>query len=216
LTLIEPVDVSGSRFMSIRYLDPRKDDEAWMWIGTYRRIRRMATTQRQDTIDGTDQNYDDGMGIGGHMVRNNYKYLGRKEVLAVRHQDTTQLGKNKGESHFTRGRVMERINAHVLEIQCKVEDYVYKKSVSYIDPETWGGLYKTNWDKFGRPWRFGQYYQQEVSLDKAEGSTNHVVGYTYCDLQRLHGSPSIERNVKVGVTFPKKTFTLHNLQKLGY
>ena len=216
LSIIEPVDVSGTRYMAIRYLDPTKDDESWMWVAMYRRIRRMATTQRQDTIDGSDQNYDDGSGIGGHIVRNTYKYLGRKEVLAVRHQDVKQLGKNKGEAHFTRGRVVERINAYMLEIQCKLEDYVYQKSVSYIDPETWAGLYKTNWDKWGRPWRFGQYYQQEFPLAEAEGSLSYVAGYTYCDLQRFHGSPSINKDIKVGFTLPKKTFTLQNLQKLGY
>ena len=216
LTIIEPVDVSGTRYMATRYLDPTKDDESWIWVAMYRRIRRMATTQRQDTIDGSDICYDDGTGIGGHIVRNTYKYLGRKEVLAFRHQDVKGLKKNKGEAQFSTGYTLERINAHVLEIVCKVEDYVYAKSLSYIDPETWGGLWKTNWDKWGRKWRFGQFYQNDYPLAEAEGSTNYIAGYSYCDLQRRHGSPSIHTDIKVGFWITPRTFTLQNLQKLGY
>ena len=52
-----------------------------MWYAPFRRIRRINVGQRTDTIDGTDMIYDDEYGWDGHIQRNTYQLIGKKEML---------------------------------------------------------------------------------------------------------------------------------------
>ena len=65
LTMDYPYDLKGTMRFLIRYEDPKKDDDIWMYIPTMRRVRRMSGAQRQDSFGGTDSSYDDIRGFDG-------------------------------------------------------------------------------------------------------------------------------------------------------
>src|SRR5207247_1005302 len=52
--ILEPFDVKGVGFVSYRYLDAAKQDDAWLYLPALRRVRRLSTAQRSDALFGQD------------------------------------------------------------------------------------------------------------------------------------------------------------------
>ena len=214
LFIEEPLDVRGTRYMELRYLDVDKPDDVWIWFPLFRRIRRMGYSYKSDTIDGTDLGPDDAMGWNGHVNRKTWKIVGRKEMLLGRHTDTDKYEKIKGQALWS-GLQLERTNAYMLESKFKGKDEVYSKEMLYMDPESWRCMQKVTWDRQGRVWRQFFYHTQLV---KSQGIDHlHTFELYSCDLQRRHGCPSIDKLKEIGLNIDhRKYWTIQNLQKLGY
>ena len=217
LYIEQPLDVRGTRYMELRYLDTSKPDDVWIWFPLFRRIRRMGYAYKSDTIDGTDLGPDDEMGWSGHVNRKTWEIIGRKEMLLGRHTDTDKYQKVLGQAVWN-GLQLERVNAYMLESRFKGKDEVYSKEMLYIDPETWRCMQKVTWDRQGRVWR-QFFYHTEIYRDEEKGIDHaHCFELYSSDLQRRHGCPSIDRVKKVGNLGidHRKYWTIQNLQKLGY
>jgi hypothetical protein len=216
LFIEEPLDVRGTRYMELRYLNIEKPDDVWIWFPLFRRIRRMGYSYKSDTIDGTDLGPDDGMGWSSHVNRKTWEIVGRKEMLLGRHTDTDKYEKVKGQAVWN-GLQLERTNALMLESRFKAKDEVYTKEMLYMDPETWRCLQKVTWDRQGRVWR-QFFYHTEIFKDEKTGIEHtHTFELYSSDLQRRHGCPSIDKVKQIGLDIDHlKYWTIQNLQKLGY
>jgi hypothetical protein len=216
LFIEEPLDVRGTRYMELRYLDPEKPDDVWIWFPLFRRIRRMGYSYKSDTIDGSDLGPDDEIGWNGHVNRKTWKIIGRKEMLLGRHTNTDKYEKIKGQAVWS-GLQLERVNAYMLESRFKGKDEVYSKEMLYMDPETWRCLQKVTWDRQGRVWR-QFFYHTEIYKDPKTGIDHvHCFEIYSSDLQRRHGCPSIDKVKQIGLDIDHlKYWTIQNLQKLGY
>lgn len=212
----EPLDVRGTRSMELRYLDVEKPDDTWIWFPLFRRIRRMGYSYKSDTIDGTDLGADDAMGWNGHVNRKTWEIAGRKEMLLGRHTDTEKYEKITGQATWS-GLQLERTHALMLEARFKGKDEVYSKEMLYVDPETWRCLQKVTWDRQGRVWR-QFFYHTQIFTDQKTGIDHvHTFELYSSDLQRKHGSPSLEKVKEMSLTIDSSKFwTIQNLQKLGY
>jgi hypothetical protein len=216
LFIEEPLDVRGTRYMELRYLDTEKPDDVWIWFPLFRRIRRMGYSYKSDTIDGSDLGPDDEMGWNGHVNRKEWEIIGRKEMLLGRHTDTKKYVKEKGQAVWN-GLQLERVNAYMLESRFKGKDEVYSKEMLYVDPEMWRCLQKVTWDRQGRVWR-QFFYHTEIYRDEKKGIDHvHTFEIYSSDLQRRHGCPSIDNVKQIGLDIDhRKYWTIQNLQKLGY
>jgi hypothetical protein len=216
LFIEEPLDVRGTRYMELRYLNVEKPDDVWIWFPLFRRIRRMGYSYKSDTIDGTDLGPDDAMGWNGHVNRKTWKIIGRKEMLLGRHVDTDKYEKAKGQAVWN-GLQLERTNAYMLESRFKAKDEVYSKEMLYMDPETWRCMQKVTWDRQGRVWR-QFFYNTQLFKDEKTGIVHvHNFEMYSSDLQRRHGCPSIDKVKEIGLDIDhRKYWTIQNLQKLGY
>src|SRR5207248_2255471 len=63
--ILEPFDVKGVGFVSYRYLDAAKQDDAWLYLPALRRVRRLSTAQRSDALFGQDTDVDSYGGYAG-------------------------------------------------------------------------------------------------------------------------------------------------------
>jgi len=215
LYIEEPLDVRGTRYMELRYLDIEKPDDVWVWFPLFRRIRRMGYSYKSDTIDGSDLGPDDEIGWNGHVNRKEWKIIGRKDMLLGRHTNTDKYEKVKGQAAWS-GLQLERTNAYLLESRFKDKDAVYTKEMLYMDPETWRCLQKVTWDRQGRVWR-QFFFHTEIVRDEKKGFDQvHTFEIYSSDLQRRHGCPSIDKVKELGVEIDPKFWTIQNLQKLGY
>jgi hypothetical protein len=216
LFIEEPLDVRGTRYMELRYLNPNKPDDVWIWFPLFRRIRRMGYSYKSDTIDGSDLGPDDAMGWNGHVNRKNWEIIGRKEMLLGRHTNTDKYVKQKGQAIWS-GLQLERTNAVMLESRFKGKDEVYSKEMLYMDPETWRCLQKVTWDRQGRVWRHFFYHTEIFKDPKKDIEHVHTFELYSSDLQRRHGCPSIDKIKQIGLDIDhRKYWTIQNLQKLGY
>jgi hypothetical protein len=74
-----PRDAAGTTTLEIRYDDPKKSDDLYIYIPSIRRIRRATTTQRCQTLAPSEFNLDDINSFNGKITDFNYKLLGEKK-----------------------------------------------------------------------------------------------------------------------------------------
>jgi hypothetical protein len=213
--MLSPPDFVDNGILEIKYNDTKREDDEWFWMSRFRRIRRISQAQRGDNIDGTELIRDDSDGWYDHVNRNNYKLLGRKELLLVRNQDISKIKWIEGSGIFT-GLQRERIDTFEVEAVYKEPNYTYSKQVFYIDPEQWNILIKKCWDEDGRLWRINEnLYMQRKTIDGENACV--PAGTMNWDVYGRHASFNLIKQVKdIGKNFPESIFTVHYLQKLAY
>jgi len=173
----------------------------------------MSTAQRTDTQGGQDLCYDDNYGWDGSIIRNSYKILERKEILASRHQDIQRLEHTEGDC-LTDGVQKERIKSWVIEVVNKEPGYIYKKCIWFVDPELWHINYIDRYDKHGKYWKqFEQY--QAIFKGYNDQEVPYQGGSDTVDHQRIHATLGIVPDSEIGIDIPLKRFTIKNLYRYG-
>jgi hypothetical protein len=206
-----PPEFINTRYYSMRFIDPAKDDEMFMWYSQFRRIRRMSTAQRSDAVDGTDLIYDDEFFWDGHIMRNTYEFKGRKELLCARQQDMSTVVRQKGQA-LPSNLKLERLNTLVVEAVSKDPNYAYGKRVWYVCPETYYIMWTEIYDNIGRFWKSFMMFTN--SMETATGATkNVIVGYALNDFQRVHSGYNIQEFKGISIDINPNIFTISNLQQ---
>lgn len=209
--MYEPPEFINTRYYSLRFADKDKEDVTYFWYAQFRRIRRLSTTQRTDSIDGTDLIYDDEFFWDGHISRNSYQYKGKKDLLCCRHQDISKAVRPTGQvmaNHLD----LERLNTLVVEVISKDPNYLYGKRIWYVDPETYLIMWTDIFDQKGRFWK--TYMQNTGNIQTAKGAVkNNIVGSVFVDFQRTHGGHSTNEMKGVSTDLDPKMFTIMNLQR---
>lgn len=214
--LYKPPEFINTRMFNIRYLDFNKSDDGYMWYSQFRRIRRISTAQRTDTIDGSDLIYDDEFLWDGHIPRNNYKYIGRKDLLCARNQDLKALQRVSGQA-MPNGINRERVNTIVVECVSKDPNYIYKKWVWYIDPESYYIMWKEVYDSLDRFWKCFENWTGDCQSEATGEMKRVIVGTEFMDFQRIHAGSSMQECKGVGLRkVDQNMFTISHLQKGGY
>jgi hypothetical protein len=210
--MYQPPEMLNTRMMTMRHIEHGKEDKQYLYYAQFRRIRRLSTTERENNIDGADIIYDDGNMWDGHIGRNTYKLIGKKEFLVSRHQDMKKVTRQTGQG-IADGLTRERCNLYEVEVKNINPDYIYSKRTWYIDPETNYIVWQEIWDKLGRYWKCYELVTADMPTEL--GQTKSIfVSYMNLDLQRNHAGMSVI-NVKGLATEKVKTnlYTLSNLQK---
>jgi hypothetical protein len=209
-----PPETADNRFLHVRYNTHDKHDDSWLWLSQFRRIRRYVATQKMDTIDGTDQAYEDGYDFNNHIQVNTYKLLGRKDMLVVRHNDHSTWAHKDGEP-FYNGLERERVKTYVVEATPKNKSHVYSKRIWYIDPEFLLIAHEEKYDKLGRYWRSYESFFEPVKSQLDE-TVMFFAGNNQADMERVHGGFSKSILREMGLEISPKLFTLTGLRKGGY
>jgi len=198
---VAPASLKGNHSMSINWKDRTKPWASWSFASATRRVTRRSTAQRQSSLGGTDVIYNDDWGYSWAIPANTYKMLGRKELLACRHQDIDQLVKEGREGYCLQsGMQRERINVYVIEAQWKEPGYIYSKDVWYMDPETWWILFSEKYDKRGKYWKYLEIANYLIEMENNGPKIPHMGYQGVIDVQRKHATATPAANVKLGAT----------------
>lgn len=73
-----PFDIRSTAFVIYRYNDPFRSDDAWAYLPTLRRVRRISAEVKSDSLLGTDITLDDFYGYNGRVPDMEWKILGWK------------------------------------------------------------------------------------------------------------------------------------------
>jgi len=151
--VVAPFDMKGVGSLSIRYISAARQDDTWLYVPAIRRIRRMSTAQRSDSLFGQDTDQDSYWGFSGHIAWSDWKLLGVKDVLGVVHREHMPAERCPDGGDFAFCDNWERRRAYVIEGVSKLPQYAYGKRVLYIDAEAWVVLYSDIYDKRGELWK---------------------------------------------------------------
>lgn len=88
--VLEPLDVKDTQLLIHRFDDDLKRDDAFLYLGFQRRVRRLATGQTTDAFLGSDMMVEDFEGYNGRMSDMVWTYKGTQNVLMPVHKHTEQ------------------------------------------------------------------------------------------------------------------------------
>jgi len=151
--IIEPFDLKGVGLTAVRYLDPDRQDDTWLYLPTLRRVRRLSSAQRSDALFGQDTDVDSYGGYAGQVPWFEWKYLGEKKMLGTFHGDDFPVKWCPGGGEFVYCDNWEPRDMWIVEGTSKQEQYAYGKRVLFIDKETYWVAYSDIYDKAGQIWK---------------------------------------------------------------
>src|SRR5215468_5387269 len=151
--ILEPFDLKGVGLTGIRYLDPDRQDDTWLYLPTLRRVRRLSSAQRSDALFGQDTDVDSYGGYAGQIPWFSWKFLGDKKILATFHAEKFPVEYCPGGADFVYCDTWEPRDVYVVEGTSKQAQYAYGKRVLYIDKETYYIAYSDIYDKAGQLWK---------------------------------------------------------------
>lgn len=79
--VLEPQDLKDTQLLIQRYEDDLKFDDAYLYLGFQRRVRRLATGQTTDAFLGADLMIEDFEGYNGRVSDMKWAYKGTKNIL---------------------------------------------------------------------------------------------------------------------------------------
>lgn len=208
--LAYPEDVAGLALLTVRYQNPSKGDDGWMYIPTIRRVRRISVAQRGDSFGGLDYTWDDYRGFSGKVSDYNWKIVGKKDMLVSYHSPTGDpkpkgLVLNPDDARF------ELRPVWVIDGVNKSKDYVYSKRRIYFDVDSWGLVATELWDKRGSLWKYG-----EVGLSVDKKANNAYISY-YCMYDLIAKRSSHCKNIHqyLNLDLKEGLFTTTQIQTWG-
>ena len=151
--ILEPFDLKGVGLTSIRYLDPDRQDDTWLYLPTLRRVRRLSSAQRSDALFGQDTDVDSYGGYAGQIPWFDWKYLGEKTVLGSMHAENFPVKWCPGAGDFIFCDSWEKREVYVLEGTSKQAQYAYGKRLLFIDKETYRIPFTDIYDRAGQLWK---------------------------------------------------------------
>ncbi len=153
-----PRDAAGTTTLEIRYADPNRADDLYIYIPSIRRIRRATTTQRCQTLAPSEFNLDDINSFNGKITDFNYKLLGEKKVLANTSQEILPFHRKQGD-YLPLDEKWELVDTYVLEVTPKDPNYCYPRKLLHLNKVTFDTHWTLIWDKRGEYWKeqFGMF-----------------------------------------------------------
>ena len=159
-----PFDSRGIMLMSYRYasadgpLDQARNDDTWVYLPSLRRLRRISTAQRSDSVLGTDFTMDDLRSFSGIAPQYDWECLDETNVLAP--FNTKDLAYpyrddyNFGPFGFSYANDRwELRRAWVIRFDPRNDDHPYAHKDMYIDQETYEPLYSFAYDRKNELWK---------------------------------------------------------------
>jgi len=159
-----PFDARGIMLMSYRYKSadrPRseaKNDDTWVYVPTLRRVRRISSAQRTDSISGTDFTFDDLRSFYGIIPQYQWECLGEMDMIGPANTKVKAFPYTRDHNFgpyglsFADDRWEMR---HVVKVRFrpKNEDHPYHHKDIYIDKQTLSALYSFAYDQKEELWK---------------------------------------------------------------
>jgi hypothetical protein len=151
--ILEPFDLKGVGLTGVRYLDPDRQDDTWLYLPTLRRVRRLSSAQRSDALFGQDTDVDSYGGYAGQIPWFDWKLLGEKKILATLHAEHFPVQYCPGIGDYIYCDNWEMRDVWVLEGASKQAQYAYGKRVIFLDKESLRITYSDIYDRAGQLWK---------------------------------------------------------------
>jgi hypothetical protein len=192
--ILEPFDLKGVGALGNRYLDPGKQDDAWLYLPSLRRVRRLSTAQRSDALFGQDTDVDSYYGYSGHIAWMDFKYLGERDMIQALHAKHYPI-KWHEKVDWAWDDVWEKRRVYVVEGISKLSQYAYGKRVIFVDKEAWLIPWSDIYDRSGELWKIwiNNVSMRKKAFDGAtaieyEDEMGFAPGIVMVDMQLEHAT----------------------------
>ncbi len=159
-----PFDARGIMLMTYRYKStdgPRadaKNDDTWVYVPTLRRVRRISSAQRTDSVAGTDFTFDDLRSFAGIVPQYDWECLGVMDMLAPMNTKVKAYPYSRDHNFGPYGLSFaddrwELRRTVKIRFTPKNTDHPYHHKDIYIDKETLNSHYSFAYDQKEELWK---------------------------------------------------------------
>ena len=172
-----PFDLRGTMFLLYRYTEQGKEDDTWAYIPALRRVRRIAATQKSDSLLGTEFTLEDFYIFAGYVWDHAWEYKGESVKAGVMNSKRTCFpsvieGEDKASRNMSRlgtdeewfhckfgpynslpfaGETFEKRQVFQLDDVPRQKGHPYSRKKIWYDKETMMPLYGIMYDRAGKP-----------------------------------------------------------------
>lgn len=168
-----PRDTAGTTTLEIRYADPKREDDLYIYVPSIRRVRRAPPTQRCATIAPSEFNFDDINNFSAKVGDFNYRLLGRFKMLGNMSQERVPFERKTGD-YLPRKEDWEIVDSYGIEITPKNPGYCYPRKRIFFDTRHYEVLWSTSWDAQGNYWK--EAFSLRTTVKLADGQQAISVG----------------------------------------
>lgn len=224
----EPQDVKDTQLLIQRYDDDLKQDDAYLYLGFQRRVRRLSTGQTTDAFLGSDVMVEDFEGYNGRISDMKWTYKGTASLLMpyFSHNDMKQL-EDKGEkdgyklvTYGGKGGCFPNITwqlrkVYVIDAQPVDGNHPISKRTHFMDAQT-GTLNRTLvYDRKGDLWKsftIGKAHpDQHLPRNKGSGIAIDDA-FSMVDVQAQHCTTGQFKGQVDPAQAPVHLFTVQNMR----
>ena len=190
---VDPFDIRGTSFIIYRYADPFRADDAWAYIPVLRRVRRISSEVKSDSLLGTDLTLDDFYGFAGRELDWNWRFLGAKDVLN-QYNPRQDYAKTYGPEGMIVDDVWELRRQYAILRTPKNPRHPYSAVLLFFDPQTNQWTLQFCFDRAGKLWKIITWQWMYTELRKHFTEINHGVyamnwnGLAVFDVQNDRGT----------------------------
>ncbi|MCG8589160.1 MAG: DUF1329 domain-containing protein [Proteobacteria bacterium] len=159
-----PFDARGIMVMTYRYKasdaarSEAKNDDTWVYVPTLRRVRRISSAQRTDSVSGTDFTFDDLRSFAGIVPQYEWTCLGEMEMLAPMNSKVKAYPYSKDHNFGPYGLSYaddrwEMRKVVKVRMTPKNSDHPYHHKDIYIDKQAMNALYSFAYDQKEELWK---------------------------------------------------------------
>ncbi|MCP4042699.1 MAG: DUF1329 domain-containing protein [Gammaproteobacteria bacterium] len=226
----EPFDVKNTQVLIHRFENDLKRDNAWLYLGFQRRVRRLASGQITDSFLGSDLMIEDFEGYNGRISDMKWSFKGVRNILLPFYNhnemeltDEFQEPDFKYIDYHGQGGCFPKITwqlRKVYQIEAVPTDpnHPVSKRVMYMDAQTATLPRIVIYDRAGEMWKtwFINETHSDTHLPVNKGKDISVYdGFSMMDLQAMHCTTGQFRTeLDPAVNIPR-TFTPQYLRAKG-
>ncbi len=170
---VSPADIKNTSFMNWSYNSDKADDQ-WIYLPALKKTKRISSDSKSDYFMGSDFTYDD---------------LGDRKLDADEHK----LIKEEN---------VDGVDCYVVESLSKDEDYMYSKTITWINKSNFMGVKKEFYDEDGELLKI-------LSIGKAEKISGFwtITKSEMNNVQKNHKTTIELSNVKINTGVPASKFS---------
>jgi hypothetical protein len=229
--VLEPFDLKNTQLLILRYENDLKRDNAWLYLGFQRRVRRLATGQVTDSFLGSDLMIEDFEGYNGRTSDMTWTYKGTVNILLpfYRHNELKLSDKRVDSDGYRyvalggKGGCFPQIKwalrkAYVVEAVPVDKNHPISKRIFYMDAQTFTLPRTVIYDRKGELWKswfIGQAHP-DYHLPKNKGSGVSLDdSFAMIDVQAGHCTTGQFKGQVEPKLNPQSLFTVQNMRATG-
>ncbi|MEH6577147.1 MAG: DUF1329 domain-containing protein [Amphritea sp.] len=230
--VLEPFDVKNTQLLIQRFEDDLKRDNAYLYLGFQRRVRRLSSGQVTDAFLGSDIMIEDFEGYNGRISDMNWTYKGTRNMLMPMYnhndmpldsethsdKDGYQMISFTGKGGCFPDVTYQLRKVYVLESAAIDPNHPISKREHYIDAQTFTIPRNISYDRKGAMWKtftIGQAHP-DYHLPQNKGSGVSIDdSFTMIDVQANHCTTGQFKGLIDPKLTPKQKMTVQNLRASG-
>ncbi len=148
----DPYEMRGLRILIQRSSDPHQADQAWTYIPSLRKVRRVSAEEKADSFQGSDTTLDDFFGFSGRVLDYEWTFHGWKDVLHIMNTQYAYARYYGPHGRAALGR-WELRKALVVEQVPKRANHPYSSKILFLDAQTYRAVSAFAFDRAGKLWK---------------------------------------------------------------